>query len=151
LDGALTQAREAVRIAPDRVGGHFVLAKILRRKGDKAEAAKETKIATALQAKNPPRRIRVGRVVMAKGLIYHPRPAYPSEAKKAGIQGTVRLELVIARDGKVQDIKLLSGHPTLAKAAMKAVSRWRYQPSLLSGEPVEVVTEADVNFPPAKR
>jgi TonB family protein len=150
LDGALTQAREAIRIAPDRVGGHFVLAKILRIKGDKVEAAKEMQIALALQAKKPPRRIRVGGVVMSKGLIYQPRPSYPREAKKASIQGTVRLEVVIARDGKVQEMKLLSGHPTLAKAAMKAVSKWRYQPSLLSGEPVEVLTEVDVSFPPAK-
>jgi len=52
------------------------------------------------------------------------------------MHGTVRLEVVIARDGKVQDMKLLSGQPTLAKAAMKAVSKWQYQPSLLSGEPV---------------
>jgi TonB family protein len=151
LDGAITQARESIRIAPDRARGHFVLANILRSKGDKAEAAKEMQIATALEAKNPPRRIRVGGVVMSKKLIYQPRPAYPREAKKAGIQGTVRLEVVIAKDGKVQDMKLRSGHPILAKAAMKAVSKWRYQPSLLSGEPVEVVTEADVNFALPKR
>jgi TonB family protein len=150
LDGAITQAREAVRIAPERVGGHFVLAEILRSKGDKAEAAKEMRIATTLQAKNPPRRIRVGGVVMSKELIYQPRLTYPREAKKAGIQGTVRLEVVIARDGKVQEMKLLSGHPTLAKAAMKVVSKWRYQRSLLSGEPVEVVTEVDMHFPLAK-
>jgi protein TonB len=57
------------------------------------------------------------------------------------------LEVVIAEDGKVQDMKLLSGHPTPAKAAMKSVSKWQSQPSLLSGEPVEVMTEVDVNFP----
>jgi TonB family protein len=151
LDGALAQAREAIRIAPDRARGHFVLASILRSKGDKTEAAQEMQIATALEEKNPPRRIRVGGVVMSKKLIYQPRPAYPSEAKKAGIQGTVRLEVVIAKDGKVQDMKLRSGHPILAKAAMKAVSKWRYQPSLLRGEPVEVVTEVDVNFALATR
>jgi TonB family protein len=146
LDGAITQAREAIRIAPDRAGGHFVLAKILRSKGDEAEAAKEMQIATALEAQNPPRQVRVGNVVMSKNLIYQPKPAYPSQAKKARIQGTVRLEVVIDKDGKVQDMKLLNGHPILAKAAMKAVSKWRYQPSLLRGEPVEVVTEVDVNF-----
>ena len=151
LDGALAQAREAVRIAPDRARGHFLLARILRSKGDKAEATKEMQIAAALEAKNPPRQIRVGGVVMSKGLIYQPRPAYPGEAKKAGIQGKVRLEVVIAKDGTVRDMKLLSGPPTLAKAAMKAVAKWRYRPSLLSGEPVEVVTEVDVNFPPLKK
>jgi TonB family protein len=150
LDGALREAREAVRMAPDRARGHFVLARILRSKGDKAEAAKETQIATTLEAKNPPRQVRVGEVVMSKGLIYQPKPVYPREAKDAGIQGAVRLELVIGKDGKVQDLKVVSGHPLLAKAAMKAVSKWRYKPSLVGGEPVEVVTEVDVNFPPAK-
>jgi TonB family protein len=151
LDGAITQAREAIRIAPDRPRGHFVLANILRSKGDEAEAAKEMQIATALEAKNPPRRLRVGGVVMSKKSTYQPRPAYPSAAKKAGIEGTVHLEVVIDKNGNVQDVKLLSGDPILAKAAMKAVSNWRYQPSLLGGEPMEVVTEADVNFTLAKR
>ena len=151
LDGALTQAREAVRIAPDRARGHYVLAKILRSRGDKAGAAKETQIATALEAKNPPRQVHVGGAVMAKGLIYHPKPAYPREAQKAGVQGAVRLEVVIGRDGKVQDVKLLDGPPALTQAAMKAVAKWRYRPSLLSGEPVVVVTEVDVNFPPLNK
>jgi len=146
LEGAIAQAREAIRIAPDRAGAYFVLAKVLRHNGDKSGAAKEMQIATALQAKSPPRRIRVGSAVMSKRLVYQPRLAYPSEAKNERIQGTVRLELVIARDGKVQDMKLLSGDPTLAKPAMKAVSNWLFKPSLLSGEPVEVVTEVDVNF-----
>jgi TonB family protein len=151
LDGALAQARQAIRIAPDRARGHFVLAKILRSMGDKAGAAKETQIATTLEAQSPPRQVRVGGAVMAKGLIHHPKPAYPRPAQKAGIQGTVRLEVVIARDGKVRVMKLLSGPPALAQAAMKAVAKWRYRPSLLSGEPIEVVTEADVNFPTLKK
>jgi TonB family protein len=151
LEGAMAQAREAIRMAPDRAGVHFVLAKVLRRKGNKSGAAKEMQIATALQAKSPPRRIRIGSAVMSKRLVYQPRLAYPSEAKNGGSQGTVRLELVIARDGKVQDMKLLSGEPTLAKPAMKSVSNWLFKPSLLSGEPVEVVTEVDVNFQLAAR
>ncbi len=151
LNGALAQAREAVRIAPDRPRGHFVLARILRSKGDKAEAAKEEQIATELEAKNPPRQVRAGEAVMTKGLIYQPKPAYPREARKAGIQGTVRMEVVIARDGTVQNVKLLSGPPALAPAAMKTVGKWRYRPSLLSGEPVEVVTEVDVNFPTLRK
>jgi protein TonB len=63
----------------------------------------------------------------------------------------VRLDAVIDKDGKVQSLMLMSGHPILAKAAMKAVSKWRYQPTLLNGEPVEVVTEVDVNFVLAKK
>jgi len=58
---------------------------------------------------------------------------------------------VISRDGKVRDMTLLSGSPALAQAALKAVGKWRYRPSLLSGEPVEVVTEVDVKFPALKK
>jgi TonB family protein len=151
LDGALAQAREAVRIAPNRAREHYVLAEILRSQGDKAGAAKETQIAADLDARNPPAQVRVGGVVTAKSLIYQPRPTYPREAKKAGVQGTVRLEVVIGKDGKVRDVKLLSGPPALAEAATKAVAQWRYEPSRLNGEPVEVVTEVSVNFPPPKK
>ena len=93
-----------------------------------------------------PQRIRVGGQVEAAKLIYKPTPEYPPLAKMARIQGTVRLEAVIAKDGTIQDLKVLSGHPLLVKSALDAVKQWRYQPTLLNGEPVEVVTEIDVNF-----
>ncbi len=93
-----------------------------------------------------PKRIRVGGQVEAAKLIFQPRPEYPPLAKMARIQGTVRLEAIISRDGTIQDLKVLSGHPLLVKAALEAVQRWRYQPTLLNGEPVEVITEIDVNF-----
>jgi len=56
------------------------------------------------------------------------------------------MEAVISKDGTIQDLKALSGHPLLMRAAMDAVARWRYQPTLLNGEPVEVVTEVEVKF-----
>src|SRR5579875_1698216 len=93
-----------------------------------------------------PQRIRVGGQVEAAKLIYGPSPEYPPLAKMARIQGTVRLEAIISKDGTIQDLKVLSGHPLLVKAALDAVKQWRYQPTLLNGEPVEVVTEIDVNF-----
>jgi protein TonB len=93
-----------------------------------------------------PKRIRVGGQVEAAKLIYQPKPEYPPLAKMARIQGTVRLEAIISKDGTIQDLKVLSGHPLLVKSALEAVQRWRYQPTLLNGEPVEVVTEIDVNF-----
>jgi len=79
-------------------------------------------------------------------LLFQPKPEYPPLAKMARIQGTVRLEAVISKDGTIQDLKVVSGHPLLVKAALEAVQRWRYQPTLLNGEPVEVITEIDVNF-----
>jgi protein TonB len=93
-----------------------------------------------------PKRIRVGGQVEAAKAIYRPSPEYPPLAKMARIQGVVRLEAVISKDGTIQDLKMLSGHPLLVKSAMEAVQKWRYQPTLLNGEPVEVVTEIDVNF-----
>ncbi len=93
-----------------------------------------------------PKRIRVGGQVEAAKLIFAPKPLYPPLAKMARIQGSVRLEAIIAKDGMIQDLKVLSGHPLLVKSALEAVQKWRYQPTLLNGEPVEVVTEIDVNF-----
>lgn len=93
-----------------------------------------------------PKRIRVGGQVESARLIFQPKPEYPPLAKMARIQGTVRLEAIISRDGTIQDLKVMSGHPLLVKSALEAVQRWRYQPTLLNGEPVEVVTEIDVNF-----
>jgi len=93
-----------------------------------------------------PKRIRVGGQVEQARLIFNPKPEYPPLAKMARIQGTVRLEAIISKDGTIQDLKIMSGHPLLVKSAMDAFGRWRYQPTLLNGEPVEVVTEIDVNF-----
>jgi protein TonB len=64
----------------------------------------------------------------------------------ARIQGSVRLEAVISTDGTIQNLRTLAGHPLFVKAAIDAVARWRYQPTLLNGDPVEVITEIDVNF-----
>jgi len=93
-----------------------------------------------------PKRIRVGGQVENAKLIFQPKPGYPPLAKMARIQGSVRLEAVISKDGTIQDLKVLSGHPLLVKSALEAVQRWRYQPTLLNGEPVEVITDIDVNF-----
>jgi periplasmic protein TonB len=93
-----------------------------------------------------PKRIWRGGVVEQAMLIYGPKPDYPQLAKLARIQGTVRLEAVIATDGTIKDLKVKRGHPLLVKAALGAVEHWRYQPTLLNGQPVEVETEIDVNF-----
>ena len=93
-----------------------------------------------------PKRIRVGGQVESAKLIFQPKPEYPPLAKMARIQGTVRLEAIISKDGTIQDLKVLNGHPLLVKSAIEAVQRWRYQPTLLNGEPCEVVTEIDVIF-----
>ncbi len=93
-----------------------------------------------------PRRITVGGNVQQAMLVYQPKPVYPPLAKQARIQGTVKFTAIIGRDGTIQNLTLVSGHPLLVQAATEAVKQWRYKPTLLNGEPVEVVTQIDVNF-----
>ena len=93
-----------------------------------------------------PQRIRVGGNVQAANLTQKVAPVYPLEAKAAGIQGTVRFTAVIAKSGVIQTLTLVSGHPALVDAARQAVQQWTYKPTLLNGQPVEVVTQIDVNF-----
>jgi len=94
----------------------------------------------------PPSRIKVGGNVQQAKLVRQPRPTYPPLAKQARIQGVVRLSAVIAKDGTIQELSVISGHPLLAPAALEAVRQWVYQPTTLNGEPVEVSTQIDVNF-----
>jgi periplasmic protein TonB len=93
-----------------------------------------------------PQRIRVGGNVQQAKLVRQPRPVYPPLAKQARIQGVVKLNAIISRDGTIQNLTVLSGHPLLVPSAMEAVKQWVYAPTLLNGEPVEVVTQIDVNF-----
>jgi protein TonB len=88
----------------------------------------------------------VGGDVIAARALYQPRPVYPPLAMMAHIQGTVVLQAIIGKDGTIQDLKVISGHPLLVRAALDAVRTWRYQATLLNSEPVEVLTEIDVNF-----
>jgi protein TonB len=93
-----------------------------------------------------PQRIRVGGNVQQAKLLNQPKPVYPPLAKQARIQGTVRFNAIIGRDGAIANLTVVSGHPLLVPSALEAVRQWKYQPTLLNGEPVEVVTQIDVNF-----
>jgi protein TonB len=73
-------------------------------------------------------------------------PVYPQMAKVARISGDVVLEAVISKDGSVQNVRLMSGHPLLVPAAITAVQQWKYRPYLLNNEPVEVETAITVKF-----
>lgn len=79
-------------------------------------------------------------------LIRRVEPAYPQLAKAARIQGPVVLFAVISKAGTIENLRLLSGHPMLAPAAIDAVSQWRYRPYILNNEPIEVETRITVNF-----
>jgi len=94
----------------------------------------------------PPRRIQVGGRVQEGKLVSGPRPVYPQIAIQARIQGTVRLEAVISREGTILNLRAVSGHPLLIPAALAAVQRWVFRPTSLNSEPVEVATVIEVNF-----
>jgi protein TonB len=79
-------------------------------------------------------------------LVNRVRPDYPYPAKTAHVQGAVVLAAIISKAGTIEDLRVLSGHPMLVAAAIKAVSQWRYRPYILNGEPVEVETQITVNF-----
>ena len=93
-----------------------------------------------------PTRVRVSSGLSSGLLIRKVSPTYPPLARQARIQGTVILQAQISKDGSIQNLQLISGHPMLAPAAIEAVKQWKYKPYLLNGEPVEVETQVQVNF-----
>lgn len=93
-----------------------------------------------------PQRVRVSSGVQSGLLVRKVNPVYPPLARQARIQGTVVLQAQISKDGSIQNLQLISGHPMLAPAAIEAVKQWKYKPYLLNGEPVEVETTVQVNF-----
>ena len=90
--------------------------------------------------------IRVSEGVEGAKLIYSPHPAYPPLAKTVHSQGVVKLEAIIAADGSIRNLRVVSGPPLLVAAATDAVRQWRYHPTLLNGVAVEVLTEIDITF-----
>ena len=93
-----------------------------------------------------PQRVRVSQGVSTGLLVRKVNPTYPPLARQARIQGTVILQAEISKTGDIQNLRLISGHPMLAPAAIEAVKQWKYKPYLLNGEPVEVETTVQVNF-----
>lgn len=90
--------------------------------------------------------VRVGGNIQNARILRKPPPVYPPEAVEQYVSGKVHLEAIIGIDGSVRDLKLISGHPLLVPAAVDAVSQWRYRPTRLNGNVVEVVTMIEVNF-----
>jgi TonB family protein len=95
-----------------------------------------------------PSRLRLGGEVQASKLVNRVMPVYPASAKTAGVQGTVILHAVIGMDGRPLSLRVMNNDidPELARAAIEAVSQWRYRPTLLNGEPIEIDTTIMVNF-----
>jgi protein TonB len=155
--GINTAGPETLMLAPDEgvgsgvIGGIGVSAEGSRLLGDLArlpppppEAVRRTQ--EKAPANTATKQVRVSSGVQAAKLITQVTPAYPPLAKQARVAGTVRLTAIIGRDGAIRNLQVMSGHPLLTSAALEAVRQWRYQPTLLNEEAVEVITQIDVNF-----
>jgi periplasmic protein TonB len=93
-----------------------------------------------------PTRVRVSQGVTQGLLVRRIQPTYPPLAKQARIAGAVVLQAEISKDGSIQNLHVISGHPMLVPSAIEAVKQWKYRPYILNGEPVEVETTITVNF-----
>ncbi len=104
--------------------------------------------ATESVANETTTRLRIGGDVEGAKLFTRVMPVYPESAKRAGAQGIVVLHAVVAKDGSLLSLRVMNGqvNPDLARAAVEAVSHWRYRPTLLNGQPVEIETTIEVNF-----
>jgi periplasmic protein TonB len=97
-------------------------------------------------AQDQEKRLKVASDLQQAKLVSNTMPVYPVLAKRGRVEGTVRLSAVIGKDGSVERLETVSGHPILEQAAVEAVKKWKYKPTILNGEPVEVVTTIDVVF-----
>jgi TonB family protein len=89
---------------------------------------------------------RIGGNVMEANLLRKVQPIYPPLAKSARVQGTVEFTATISKEGNIENLQLVRGHPLLVNAAKEAVLQWKYRPTMLNGSPVEVITDIIVNF-----
>jgi TonB family protein len=96
--------------------------------------------------KQAAQRVRVSSGVAVGLLVKKVNPKYPDDARHSRIQGQVVMQVEITKEGDVQSVTLISGHPALAPAAMEAVKQWKYKPYLLEGVPMAVETQVTVNF-----
>ena len=92
------------------------------------------------------RRLRVGGPIKPPIKLVDVKPVYPEDARAAGIEGVVILEIVIGENGSVIEARVLRSIPDLDQAAIDAVSQWQFEPTLLNGEPVELEMNVTVNF-----
>jgi TonB family protein len=93
-----------------------------------------------------PPRVNMAGFVTEGRLLTRVQPVYPPLARQARIQGTVVLKAIISREGSIENLTVVSGHPFLVPAALDAVKQWKYRPYFFNDEPVEVDTEISVNF-----
>ncbi len=131
---------------PSAGGGALGLFQNSRVAPPPAEPAKPVERAASTAAPVQTKPVRVGGAVQEAKIIRRVLPVYPPLAKAARISGTVKLIGILSRDGRIQELKVIEGHPLLVAAAVEAVRQWVYQPTLLNEQPVEVIAPIDVHF-----
>jgi protein TonB len=100
-----------------------------------------------VQPTQPEKRpLKISEGVLEAQLISRVEPQYPLLARETRTEGAVKLHAIVGRDGRITSLEIVSGHPLLVKAALDAVRQWRYNPTMLNGEPVEVETSITVIF-----
>jgi protein TonB len=104
------------------------------------------KRAIPVEAAAPTAPVPITSELLAAKLIRKVMPVYPEPARRMRISGVVRLQGIIAKDGTIQNLQALSGHPLLIPSALEAVRQWVYRPTILTGQPVEVIAPIDVIF-----
>jgi TonB family protein len=112
--------------------------------GERASQPEPLRSSQPAQPEKHPLKISQG--VLEAQLISRVEPPYPTLAVQARVEGAVVLHATISRDGRITSLEVVSGHPFLVKAALDAVRQWRYRPTMLNGEPVEVETSITVIF-----
>ena len=90
--------------------------------------------------------VRVGSNLKAPRQTFAVDPTFPPLAREAHVGGTVVVEAVIDEHGNVVQARVVSGHPLLVDAALKAVLQWKYEPTSLNGQPVSVELQVQVHF-----
>lgn len=147
VDGAIALYHAGLQLAPLNPGLHHMLGEALAKKGETIAAEDELRTAAGLPVDGTlPKRVRARDTMMVPKAIYEEPPAFPSGARASRIQGDVELDVVIGRDGSVEDATVLSGNSLLTPAAVEAVRKWRFQPPLVNGSPVELLVTVEVSF-----
>lgn len=144
-DSATDQEIEAAVAAARGFDEHLKLF-VSRSAGDEVSITLQASPSASAASPEDPQRIKIGGNLQQTKLIRQPRPVYPQAAKAERIQGVVKLTAIIAVDGTVKQLEVISGHPLLVESALEAVKQWVYEPTLLNGAPAEVQTQIDVNY-----
>ena len=142
---AVTSAEQAQSLAPPEVAPSAWPAGVYDGAGVTPGAIAPPPLPPPAKAQ-PHAAIPVGGGVSEANLIYRVQPVYPPLAKTTHVEGTVEFTAIISKQGTIENLQLLRGHPLLVNAARQAVLQWRYRPTLLNGEPVEVITDIVVKF-----